>query len=344
MSWVFVLFILLAAAALILTFLWGRGRRSAKRRAQENAKRQSEREAVASRRGLNPDYRLPGDEPVGGSLRLHGAFPLSAAVLALVMLLLSMFIMVGTRDIGIVTSFGRPVDHLDNGLHFKWPWEEVSTLDGAIQTDSYVSDGKDVNANGSCTDIRIGNESTACVDNSIRWRIKPDAADTLFQDYHTMDNIRDSLVTRELKAALNSVLANYNPLDEIENNSSGATPQLSAFSKQVTSNLQSQIGSQVDVINVIIPLIRFDSSTQTKINLYQAEVANTRIAQQREQTAAAQARANDALTKSVSNNPNVLVAQCLNSLDEMVKQKQAVPAGFSCWPGGSSSLVLPVGK
>ncbi|QGG41893.1 SPFH domain-containing protein [Aeromicrobium yanjiei] len=262
-----------------------------------------------------------------------GAFALTALCLVL-----STFTVVPTRDIGIVTSFGKPVGNLDNGIHAKLPWEKVKTLDGAIQTDSYLERNSD-----GCTEIRIGNESTACVDNSIRWRIKLEAGETLYQDYRDMDNIRRSLVTRELTAALNEVLSDYNPLSQIQDDSANATgPNLNEFSRQVAEKLRAQVGDQIDVKNVIIPLIHFDKPTQSKINLYQAEVANTRIAQQREKTATAQARANDKLKSSVSNNPNVLVSQCLDTFSEMVKEGQTIPIGFSCWPGGAaSSVVIP---
>lgn len=262
-----------------------------------------------------------------------GAFALTALCLVL-----STFTVVPTRDIGIVTSFGKPVGNLDNGIHAKLPWERVKTLDGAIQTDSYLERNTD-----GCTEIRIGNESTACVDNSIRWRIKLEAGETLYQDYRDMDNIRRSLVTRELTAALNEVLSDYNPLSEIQDDTDNAAgPNLNEFSRQVAEKLRAQVGDQIDVKNVIIPLIHFDKPTQSKINLYQAEVANTRIAQQREKTATAQARANDKLKSSVSNNPNVLVSQCLDTFSEMVKEGQTIPIGFSCWPGGSaSSVVIP---
>jgi hypothetical protein len=258
--------------------------------------------------------------------------------LALLCFALSTFTIVPTRDIGIVTSFGKPVGNLDNGIHAKLPWEKVKTLDGAIQTDSYL----DKNVEG-CTDIRIGNESTACVDNSIRWRIKLEAGEALYKDYRDMDNIRKSLVTRELTAALNEVLSDYNPLSQIQDDSANAAgPNLNEFSRQVADKLRAQVGDQIDVKNVIIPLIHFDKPTQSKINLYQAEVANTRIAQQREKTATAQSRANDRLKSSVSNNPNVLVSQCLDTFGEMVKEGQRIPIGFSCWPGGSStSVVVP---
>jgi regulator of protease activity HflC (stomatin/prohibitin superfamily) len=255
-------------------------------------------------------------------------------VLALLFFLVSILTIVPTREIGVVTSFGKPVGNLPNGLHLKAPWEKVHMLDGTIQTDNHVgSDG--------CTDIRIGNESTACVDNTIRWRIKLDSGERLYQDYREMENIRDSLVTRELKAALNEVLSDYNPLDQISKDGSGA-PDLNKFSDQVTADLTNRVGDDVEIKSVILPIIRFDKQTQSKINAYQAEVANTRIAEQRTQTATAQSRANEALRKSVSKEPNVLVAQCLDTLAEMVKEKQQVPIGFSCWPGGSgSTVVLP---
>lgn len=271
--------------------------------------------------------------------RILGLSAYSALALAVLTFVLSVFTIVPTRDIGIVTSFGKPVGNLDNGIHLKLPWEKVKTLDGAIQTDSYLEKNSD-----GCTDIRIGNESTACVDNSIRWRIKLEAGEALYQDYRDMDNIRRSLVTRELTAALNEVLSDYNPLSQIQDDSENtAGPNLNEFSRQVADKLREQVGDQIDVKNVIIPLIHFDKPTQSKINLYQAEVANTRIAQQREQTATAQARANDKLKSSVSDNPNVLVSQCLDTFSEMVKEGQQIPIGFSCWPGGATSVVVPKG-
>lgn len=265
---------------------------------------------------------VPGVRPAGYSM----------LGLAAVMLALACVVIVPTREIGIVTSFGRPVDNLSNGLHLKAPWERVHNLDGTIQTDNHVG-------NDGCTDIRIGNESTACVDNTIRWRIRLEAGQRLYQDYREMENIRDSLVTRELKAALNEVLSQYNPLDQIRQDDTGA-PDLNAFSEDVTTELARRVGADVEIKSVILPIIRFDKQTQSKINAYQAEVANTRIAEQREQTSKAQARANDALRKSVSNDPNVLVAQCLDTFAEMVKSAQPIPINFSCWPGGSGGTVV----
>jgi regulator of protease activity HflC (stomatin/prohibitin superfamily) len=265
------------------------------------------------------------------NLKVAAVIPLGIAFLLFV---ISVLTIVPTREIGVVTSFGRPVDTYSNGIHLKAPWEKVHKLDGTIQTDNWV--GKEY-----CTEIRIGNESTACVDNTIRWRIRLEAGKRLYQDYREMDNIRESLVTRELKASLNSVLANFNPLEQIKADSKGA-PDLNQFSAAVTRDLRTRVGDDVEIKSVIIPIIHFDEQTQNKINAYQAEVANTRIAEQKITTNKAQAKANEALKESVSNEPLILAAQCMDILDAMVKKNMTPPIGFNCIAGASAtSVVIP---
>lgn len=253
-------------------------------------------------------------------------------------LILSSITIVGTKEIGVVTTFGKPSGSLSNGIHVKWPWQKVTELDAAIQTDSRVDDQKVVHCTS--TSVRLANQSTACVDNSIRWRIKQSAADALFKDYRTFDNIRDSLVTRELNAALNSVMSRYNPLETLISGDQINT-SLGTLADRVQAVLRGQISDQIEVLSVIIPFVGYDPQTQAKINLFQAALADTKIAKQREQTALNEARANQNLAGSVSHDPNVLVSKCLDELDAMVKAGQAVPPGFSCWPNGQSALVVP---
>lgn len=250
--------------------------------------------------------------------------------LTFLVFLFTIFTMVGTKQVGVVTEFGRPVGNLNNGLHMKYPWQKVKELDGAIQTDNHF--GKNA------TKIRLGNQSTADVDNTVRWRIKRDKADQLFRDYRDFGNIRDSLVTRELKAAQNEVFKDYDPLSTVK----GSTEKqltLSEFGVAVTKKLKERIGDQIEVLNVIIPLVNFDPETQGRINAFQSEIANTRIAKQKQQTATAEAETNRRLANSVSKDPNVLVSKCLDTLADIAKKDAALPAGFSCWPGGSGVAV-----
>lgn len=259
-------------------------------------------------------------------------------LLAALFLFLASFVTVSTKNVGIVTSFGRPVSHLDNGPHLKAPWEDVTEMDAAIQTDNHVKAD-----HNSCISARIAHQAVACVDVSIRWRILEGGADTLFQNYRDFGNVRDSLVTRDLNAAVNVAFQDYDPLAvNAEGNSTG--PSLKSLGDQVTQQMRQEIGSQVEVLSVIIPLPHFDDSTQGRINALQAQIAQTRIAHQAEQTALAQANANKALSASVSNDPNVLVSRCLDLMNEMISKGQAIPPGFSCWPGSQSPIVATAPK
>lgn len=287
MSLFFILF-LLAALAAVITFVVAPGEK---------------RTTITDRYGNNPQERV---EP---SLKKYAVIP---ARLAGLFLFLSVVYIVPTRDIGVVTSFGRPVAAKTNGLHAKAPWDRVHKLDGAIQIDNHVKktkDNEDVETDGATT-IRLGNESLAKVDNIIRWQIRPDAGTRLYREYRDMDKIRDSLVTRELTASLNEVLGEYDPLAQIRD-ANATQVKLNRFSRQVTADLRKRVGKDIMIKSVIIPIIRFDNNTQKRINQYTTEVANTKVAEQKELTAKAQARANAALRESVSNDPNVLSSDAL---------------------------------
>lgn len=257
---------------------------------------------------------------------------------AAVLLFFSCFAIVGTKKIGVVTSFNKPVGTMSNGIHPKRPWHRVVELDGAIQTDNHLCSEK------TGIDVRIGNQSISCLDVTIRWRLRQGASDALYRDYRTFDHIRDSLVTRDLIQSLNDVFVDYNPLGNINNEKVPVPPSLENMSNRVKSLLvgrsgtTGRIGSQIEVLSIFIPIVHHDDQTQQKINQYQAARADTRIAQQKVQTAAREAEANKALSASVNQNPYVLVSKCL----DLVKTRQGnLPAGFTCWPGGASSVVIP---
>jgi len=170
----------------------------------------------------------------------------------------------------------------------------------------------------------------AFVDNSVRWRIQPAAADELFLDYRDFENVRDNLVTRELRAALNEVFSDFDPL--APENSDGANVQ--ALGDDVAEKLRGKVGAQIEIINVIVPLVN-DEATQSRINALNVEKANTRVAEQRAKTAEAEARANEILAASVSDDPNVLVSKCLDA----AREAHISPLG--CWPNTTAVPTVP---
>lgn len=259
-------------------------------------------------------------------------------VVFVIFLAFSTLVIVPTREVGIELTFAKPTGTVGNGLHVKAPWQDIETMDAAIQTDSYTQ----APGNGDCITTRIAHQAVACVDVSIRWRIVEGAAGNLYQNYRSFDNVRDSLVTRDLKSAVNQVMETYDVL-AVNDQGLSTAPQLSDVGSQVTGILRGLVGNQIDVLSVIIPVMHFDESTQGRINALQAQIAQTRIAEQAENTAKAQAAANSALAATVSKDPNVLVSKCLDLINEAITKSYALPAGFSCWQGGSSAVVVPSG-
>lgn len=347
----FAVIFLLLGFALLAGWFRGRRQRAAHRRQIDLYRSQTAQPDPGDDEDGFPRPRTewvdnPGEAPATLALRA----PVIPLTLGFVLFAACILTIVPTRQIGVVTSFGRPIDSYGNGIHLKEPWTKVKKLDGTIQTDSRTgSDERPTGSDGtdgepqSCTDIRIGNGSTACVDNSVRWRIKLDAGQRLYQDYPAgMDAIRDSLVGRQLKASLNEVLGDYNPLDVIKDNTGDVrvAPDLAQFQEDVKAALDKRVGSDIEILDVLIPIVRLDKSTQTKINDFQREVANTRIAEQSVETARQQAEANNRLRQSVENTPEVLQSRCLDIFAEMVKAGQTVPPGFSCIGTGSQVGIL----
>ena len=72
------------------------------------------------------------------SRQVAGWVSVGALVLALVTMFFSSATIVSTKNVGIETSFGRPVGSLPNGFHLIPPWNKVTEMDAAIQTDNHV--------------------------------------------------------------------------------------------------------------------------------------------------------------------------------------------------------------
>jgi regulator of protease activity HflC (stomatin/prohibitin superfamily) len=246
-------------------------------------------------------------------------------VIGVILLVFTAFTSVPAQSVGVVTSFGKPVNELGPGVHWKAPWQRVQDMDGKIQIDDNLGKNR--------TEIRLGNGSNAYVQNALRWKIRPEAAGGLWADYRSIDRIATGLVDQELAAALNSAFAGYNPLAT----ANGASQSYDDVATKVKERLvgvdgkSGHFGARIIVESVIIPKVDFDDATQHRIDALQQEVVNTRIATQREQTAKAEARANEALAASVTN-PNVLVARCM----DLVKASGGSP--FGCWPGTGSVI------
>jgi regulator of protease activity HflC (stomatin/prohibitin superfamily) len=261
---------------------------------------------------------------------------------------------VPTRAVGVPTAFGSVEASLRPGIHWKLPWTSVNILDETIQTTSY--DGSN------CLDVRIGGQQTACLDVTLQWRVLDSGASTLFNDYNgqgssnklgqqpstsvpggIMGTITDAVVIRELQQVVNEVLGDYNPIQDVATSATAGNSQFSGFGPVVLKDMQRDLAGRIQVLNAFLPLLRYDSATQTRLNQIQQQVGETAIANEEYATNQAQAKANGAIAASVSSNPSVLEYECLQLIQTAEKTGYTgLPPTLSCL-GGSGSVVS-VGK
>jgi len=268
-----------------------------------------------------------------------------ALALALACLFFSSFTIVGTKNVAVLTFAGRPVGYLDNGWHWKAPWEKPHEISDAVQTDTYASDPESITepqggATDTCVHVRIERQATACVNVSIRWQIRDTGVEYLFRNYKSNEHIQDNVVLRDLQQAMNQQFSSYDPLG-IDAEGNNTNKPLTVYARAVQTQMRTEIGRWIDVQSVIVPFLNYDDQTQQKVNQLLQQIALTRVAIQQKQTAIAQAAANRALTASVSDNPNVLVSRCLDILKEAVDKGLDVKAFPSCF--GGSNVIPAVG-
>lgn len=269
-----------------------------------------------------------------------------AIVIALAILASGVFTSVTAKNAGVLVSFGKVSEKtLSPGLHMKLPWQKVVEIDGTIQTDEYRGD--------SCIQVRIGDGSQACISITNRWSVVESEADRVYKDFKSDDptlSFRDAVISTQLKASLQKALSDYNPVAQFNGASKDASsaelsfsPDYDSVSKVVEEDMKARLGDQAmaQVESITISYMQLSENTQKKLDDYVAAIGETRIAEQKQQTAAAQAEANGLLSSSVSNNPNVLVSKCLDTLAESMEKGYQLPAGFSCWPGGGTGVVIP---
>lgn len=275
------------------------------------------------------------------------AIPGIIALVGVICTIISSFNIVSTRNVGIITSFGRPVSETGAGPAWVAPWQKVTEMDAAIQLQSFQGNSYDDPQNA--VKVRLGNNSAAFVESNLNWRIKEDAAGKMFQDYRTFDNIRQNLVDKQLQVALSKEFAKFNPqtnVNPVDPNAPTTVPtpsqgaDLPGIAATVKQDLQNAVGTEIEIIDVRIPGIFYDSATQQRIDAFNQKVQETKNAQQDVQTATQSRLASEQRAAQAPPDLKVAIFNCMNTLVE----KGQDPAG--CWgqigTGGNPLINIPV--
>jgi len=280
---------------------------------------------------------------INGGIRWGGFL---AAAIALIILATMAFTTVSAKNVGVAVNFGAVSEQtLNPGPHLKAPWTKVVEIDGTIQTDQYEGDA--------CIPVRIGDGSQGCADIVNRWQINPEKAAGVYEQHRSDDptmSFRSAIVSTQLKQSVQEALKDYNPIAQLKSVGSDElsvdlsfAPDYGDISKVIEDDMKERLSDkdQAQIEGITFSYLRLSDNTQRKLDDYVAAIGETRIATQQEETAKAQARANSELSASVSNDPNVLVSRCFDLLKDAAQSNYNLPAGFSCWPGGGSSVVIP---
>lgn len=253
-------------------------------------------------------------------------------VCGLFILVLDSFTIVPARNVGIVNTFGKAEQALDNGFHWIKPWSSVETIDATVQNINLSSDARN------CITVRLANQTTACVDTTVQWNIDQHAnANELWQRYRgtnddVVGNIGRNVVERELRRSLNVVFETYNPLAVLA--AGGGNPQVKTddLAARALAEMKSHVDPGIIIDTMRISLVHFDETTQGKLNGYAQALADTQIATQQKLTAEQQKLANNLLAASSSNDPGVKYQNCLNLLKDLAakNQLQNLPQTFNC--------------
>lgn len=266
--------------------------------------------------------------------------------LTLLLLFTASATIVPARSVGVVVSFGRPSGQLDNGFHMVAPWARVEKFDAGIQT--LVMQGEHgEGADAPCVTVRLGNQTTACVDvRRAQWNIDPhgDVVE-LYRRYRKFDRIEHAVVQGQIMNSLSEVFATFDPLAGISGSQDAPAKTTDDLASEALRKAQSAIGQSVGSgihLDTLLIFVHYDPVTQSKLNSYAQALADTRIATQQRQTADQQALANKALAQQAAvRDPGVQYQNCLNLIKELATKDQLgkLPATFNCGDPRSQVIV-----
>lgn len=246
-------------------------------------------------------------------------------VITMLFLGLSSFTKVDTNTIGIMTSFGRPVDALPNGMHLKAPWQDKTQFEATRQFIRFEGEGtkdeEDLDKKTyKCVRVRLSNNATACINGVLEWQMrasteeeKAQAVD-LFKNYKEFSRVSDKMVWQSVGGALNAAFGDHNPLVK-ENNRA-----LTYYQDRAKEELTKLVAGRVNVIGFTLQTPDYDDVTDKNLAALQAELAKTETAKQQKLTADEEAKRNAAIANSIKNDPGVLVSKCLDIAKEQSRE------------------------
>lgn len=244
---------------------------------------------------------------------------------------------VPTRNVGIVTQFGKPTGKTTGaGLHWTKPWQDIQDWDATGQ----VYDRLGAN----CLWVSISAQRRACIAVQIEWSANPATAPELWAQYKATDqgvkidgdNSRFGTfiyrrVNPQIDGAVTSVFASFDPLGTVSATGDAPAPDLNAtYRSKLQTSVQAALGTDITIKSIAFATPTYDVPTTAAIAAYGQKMLEARNLSVDKQNA--QARQDVAAKTGVP----PAVQQCLD-----IAEAKAKEPGLCM--GGSVALTRPVG-
>ncbi|HXM55365.1 MAG TPA: SPFH domain-containing protein [Candidatus Dormibacteraeota bacterium] len=267
------------------------------------------------------------DTKANGVLTAAGSLLLAAACTAI-----ASMSTVPTRNVGIVTTWGKPTGRTTGaGLQWTAPWQDVDDWDSSGQTYAHLGDH--------CVWVTIAAQRRACIPVQIEWSAKAETAPENWAAYKEVDGKSrfETWVARrvdpQINAALTSTFAGFDPLGAVDAKTGDApAPDLNkTFREPLTGALTAALGADVTIKSIAFEAPRYDDPTTAAIAAYGQKVLEARNLAIDEANAKTRARITQT-DASVSQ-----TARCLQIAEKLGKEP-------GLCMGGGATVTKPLGS
>lgn len=257
------------------------------------------------------------------------------AVLLVFMTVFFSMTTVSPRAVGIQTGFGKYMNTLPAGFHWKAPWSGVEEFSTQVQTLKLDNDKTADSKNAGTSQVNYKGGGKGEVDATVAWQISDREAKKLWERYRSFEKVRDDLVASAARNAIRAVVGTKAPTD------AQAGDQLDKITAEVKSRLATELSAYgVDVDSVRITGVRLDDNTQRSIEKVVAAQQDIERAKADRERARIDAETAKIRAESGALAQGGLQRYCLeitNSWDQ--GRNGPLPATWNC-VGGSTNPVI----
>ncbi len=185
---------------------------------------------------------------------------------------------VPTRNVGIVTSFGKPTGRTaDVGINWTAPWQDIDDWDASRNTFNRLDDA--------CLWVSVSG-GRACIPVQIEWSAREENAPADWAAYKEVDGIEGgrfgTFVARrinpQMDAAITATFVSFNPLGTVDPASGGVkAPDLNAqYREPLRKALEASIGGSVTIDSIAYGTPSYDQATTNAISAFGQKVLEKR--------------------------------------------------------------------